>query len=177
MDQSSYTTAEQAFQNIPELQRENFVKVAVDKTSDNEQKKQIALTAMKAVPPPLQEDLSKETFKYLGDEQKKRVATAAVKEVPPSLQEDVVRDVAKTLDPRQRRDLAHTIFPEPENKVINQIWLIVIGSLSIAMIISVVCLAFSIFHTPNQNVQMLLTVFTAIVAFFGGLLTPKPSTQ
>lgn len=127
------------------------------------------------IPQDIQVDVVKELFKSLEGEQKKQVAASVVKESSQDVKVDIVKEAASDLSNKERKELANTLLPD--HRVINQVWLTVIRSLSLAVVISVICLALSIFLTTNQNTQMLLTVFTTIIAFFGGLLTPKPATD
>ena len=194
----------QILQKSSEAERENYDKTVGGNTRKNERKKQTAIAALKEVPQDLKPAVIEESFKSLGYEQKKQAATTAVKEVPQDLKPAVIEESFKSLEDEQKKQTAtatvkevpQDLKPEVVEKSVNMlrpkqkeslfdflqrdyllmrlIWLIVISCLSIAMVISVIFLAISMFRTPNQNAQMLLTVITAIIAFFGGLFTPQP---
>ncbi|HEY0606270.1 MAG TPA: hypothetical protein VGD58_25330 [Herpetosiphonaceae bacterium] len=59
------------------------------------------------------------------------------------------------------------------------ITIIVIGAFAIVLVGSFVTLAISMFVTPSDsaNVQIILTMFTTVVGFLGGLFTPVPRNR
>src|SRR6266705_2815696 len=138
------------------------------KSLEDEQKKQVAASVVKESPQDVQVNIAKESFNSLEDKQKKQVAASVVKGSSQDVQVDIAKEASSNLSAKEREELAKTLLPD--RRVINQIWLTVIRSLSLAIVISVIFLASSIFLTTNiQYVQMLLIVFTTIIAFFWGL--------
>lgn len=60
-----------------------------------------------------------------------------------------------------------------------QITMIVISAFAIVLVGSFVTLAVSMFVTPSDptSVQIILTMFTTVVGFLGGLFTPVPRSR
>jgi hypothetical protein len=67
----------------------------------------------------------------------------------------------------------------PDPPVNNKIWTVVINSLSAVLIIAVLALALSMWIPPaagGTSGQIMLTVFTTVVGFLGGLFTNSPTS-
>jgi hypothetical protein len=71
------------------------------------------------------------------------------------------------------------VLDKPAQKVNNTIWTVVINSLSAVLIIAVLALALSMWIPPvagGTSGQIMLTVFTTVVGFLGGLFTNSPTS-
>jgi heme/copper-type cytochrome/quinol oxidase subunit 3 len=66
----------------------------------------------------------------------------------------------------------------PDQSVTNFVWKIIIISFAIVLVSSSLLLAIAIVFFQKQptdaGLQMLLTIFTLVVGFFAGLLSPSP---
>ena len=68
--------------------------------------------------------------------------------------------------------------PSGDSPVNGKIWNVVINSLSAVLIIAVLALALSMWIPPaagGTSGQIMLTVFTTVVGFLGGLFTNSPT--
>ena len=67
----------------------------------------------------------------------------------------------------------------PDGKTSDTLWLIIIFSFAIVLVGTFVSLAIGVLvldkSSANADLQILLTMFTGVVAFLAGLLTPGPS--
>ncbi len=63
----------------------------------------------------------------------------------------------------------------PDDNTTRYLWVIVVVAFAIVLVGSFLTLAMSVFlpHT-EATLQMMLTVFTSVVGFLGGLFTPSP---
>lgn len=74
-------------------------------------------------------------------------------------------------------------LPVPDNKTNNKIWLIIVISFALVMISSTIVLEIGIFYDVNKEVTKLtkpdtiLTIFTTVVGFLAGLLSPSPISK
>lgn len=72
-------------------------------------------------------------------------------------------------------------LPYPTSHPLNAIWLIVISSFALVMVGSALVLGLSVFHVSADPAKQLtksdtiLTVFTTVVGFLAGLLSPSPT--
>ncbi len=81
--------------------------------------------------------------------------------------------VGQTLSAEDQRDVAQSWgLPSPSQRVANNIWMIVVGAFALVLVGAFAAIAGSIYL--GKSVDTLLTVFTTVAAFLGGLLVPSP---
>lgn len=75
------------------------------------------------------------------------------------------------------------VIPPPDTKTANVVWIIVVASFALVMIGAAYIIGASVFTKIDKDVvyigkvDMVLTVFTTVVAFIAGLLSPSPVTK
>jgi hypothetical protein len=77
------------------------------------------------------------------------------------------------------KPLAAVNPPPGDSPVNSKIWTVVINSLAAVLIIAVLALALSMWIPPaagGTSGQIMLTVFTTVVGFLGGLFTNNPTS-
>lgn len=76
-----------------------------------------------------------------------------------------------------RKELAATLAP-PGGRTRNAIWLIVVIAFALVLLGSFTTLLVAMFsefqHEPVVKPELILSVFTTVVGFLAGLLTPSP---
>lgn len=81
--------------------------------------------------------------------------------------------VGQTLSAEDQRDVAQSLgLPSPSQRVANNIWMIVVGAFAFVLVGAFAAIAGYIYL--GKTVDTLLTVFTTVAAFLGGLLVPSP---
>lgn len=99
----------------------------------------------------------------------------------PAAIEGLKTNPAETL--RRLASEATGSLPPPSSKALNAIWLIVISSFAFVMVGSAFVLGLSVFYTTVDATKQLtksdtiLTVFTTVVGFLAGLLSPSPADK
>jgi len=85
----------------------------------------------------------------------------------------LVITAGQTLSAEDKRDVAQSLgLPAPSRRVANTIWLIVVGAFALVLVGAFAAIAGSVYL--GKEVDTLLTVFTTVAAFLGGLLVPSP---
>lgn len=96
---------------------------------------------------------------------------AALKSHPEKMLKDLATETVAEL-PR--------VLPAPETKTTNAIWIIVVLAFALVMVASACALMFGVTNRLDAtakyavNGDTILTIFTTVVAFLAGLLSPSP---
>lgn len=91
-----------------------------------------------------------------------------------------LRDAVDALPADQKTEFQEVLgmrVGEPDPTTSNRVWLIIIWAFAVVMIGAVVAMSVSMFVAPVKDgtkPETLLTVFTTVTAFLGGLFAPSP---
>ena len=96
--------------------------------------------------------------------------------------EEIIKYTAEAMSPEQKKKLAETItsgLGAPTQRVRDRLWTIIVYTFAIVMILVVGALCLGAFmdkpESPVASGEILLSVFTAVVGFFGGLFVKSPT--
>ena len=97
----------------------------------------------------------------LNDDQKKKLLVQMLNSLSPGDRNEVVNS---------------TGFGEPGRKTRDAIWLIVMITFALVLLVAAGSLVYGVVFLQRtaDNVQVVLTIFTAVVGFLAGLLSPSP---
>ena len=143
----------------------NYNKIAGTLSSNNlnaEEKKNIAVPALNSP------DMNA----------KKDVAATALNSLDMNAKKDVTATALNSLDMNAKKDVATRAgISSPNQTTTNTIWLfIVIGFVFVFVVASTfLIIGVAILGKKADDVQVVLTIFTAVVGFLAGLLTPSPA--
>src|SRR5437588_293280 len=127
----------------------NIVK-DVAKSLNPEQKRELVTSTVQEASSKAQANIVKDAVKSLDPEQKREIVTSTVQEASSNAQVDIVKDAVKSLNPEKQEEVVNKLLPDL--RIINKIRLYVFISLSLAILISVSCLASSILlNKTNAN--------------------------
>lgn len=93
----------------------------------------------------------------------------------------MIVDSLKQLSPGDRQAIADQagLIRSPSKKAGDTLWFIIVASFAIVLVGTFVSLAIGVLvlgkSAANADLQILLTMFTGVVAFLAGLLTPGPA--
>ncbi len=109
---------------------------------------------------------------------KKDVAATALNSLDMNAKKDVTATALNSLDDASKKDVATRAgISSPNQTTTNTIWLfIVIGFVFVFVVASTfLIIGVAILGKKADDVQVVLTIFTAVVGFLAGLLTPSPA--
>lgn len=124
-----------------------------------------------AVPPEARPKVAENMANSLDSEEQADLVSSVAQHAPPDVKPELAKSAYGALNSKQKKDL----MGSPDQNSTNKIWLIVIWCLAIVLVLSVACLVFSIVWEDTRqklfsgNQQMMLTVVTTVIGFFGGL--------
>ena len=106
----------------------------------------------------------------------------AISDMSPSDKHSMLVEGLNQLTPKDKQAVfqqASAGLGSPDGKMRDALWLIIILSFAIVLVGTFVSLAIGVLvlgkSAANAELQILLTMFTGVVAFLAGLLTPGPS--
>ncbi len=109
---------------------------------------------------------------------KKDVAATALNSLDMNTKKDVTATALNSLDDASKKDVATRAgISSPNQTTTNTIWLfIVIGFVFVFVVASTfLIIGVAILGKKADDVQVVLTIITAVVGFLAGLLTPSPA--
>ena len=90
---------------------------------------------------------------------------------------EIIKYTAEAMSVEEKKKLAQTFgLGTPSQLVRDRLWTIIVFTFAIVMIMVVAALSIGAFlPNPATPVELLLSVFTAVVGFFGGLFVRSPT--
>jgi hypothetical protein len=79
------------------------------------------------------------------------------------------------LDPATQKAMVNSVMPAPSGPAINQLWLIFIGGLSVALLIAL--LGGFVLAIDGKTTEVAVTAFTSLLAGLLGLFAPSPTSK
>jgi hypothetical protein len=79
------------------------------------------------------------------------------------------------LDPAARQAVVKALVPPPSGPVVNQLWLILIGGLSVALLVAIV--GAIVLVIDGKTADAAVTAFSSLLAGLLGLFAPSPTGQ
>jgi Flp pilus assembly protein TadB len=117
----------------------------------------------------------KEIVGSLSAEEKKNIAKLALESLDVNAKKDVTASALNSLDVNAKKDVARSAgLSSPNEKTSNLIWLSIVIAFVVVFVVASTFLTIgvTILGKKADDVQVVLTIFTAVVAFFAGILTP-----
>jgi|SRR5215211_3927507 len=118
-------------------------------------------------------EITRMVLEDLPMETKVRIASETAEQLPPEERDKLVRGL-QALSPQERKEIVGLLLPE--QRTTNWIWLIIVGSFSFVMILSVVALCAAVLWQASGEIQILLTVVTTIAGLLAGFISGRAST-
>jgi hypothetical protein len=89
----------------------------------------------------------------------------------------IARVYSQILSKRAQNRVAEQVgIKQPDQPVVNYVWRVIITCFAAGLIVSVITLAIGLLLGRQANeLQIMLTVFTTVAAYFAGLLSPSPT--
>jgi hypothetical protein len=117
--------------------------------------------------PDLNKDEVIQAIKDLSPQDKNSTLIAGLNQLAPKDKQAVVEQASAGL------------IKSPDGKTSDTLWLIIVVSFAIVLVGTFLSLAIGVLilgkSDANAELQILLTMFTGVVAFLAGLLTPSPT--
>ena len=109
------------------------------------------------------------------DLQQPIASTEQVPDLPPEDKMALAVTAMRTMTDSDRADVQQRLgLASPGKHTTDQIWLIVVGTLCVALLGAALTLAYAVLR--KIDAPALLTIFTTTTAFLAGLLSPSPTT-
>jgi hypothetical protein len=134
---------------------------------------------MAAYPPDYTSIVGTLSSNNLTSDQKKSIAMTTLNSLDMPAKKDVTVSTLASLDDASKKDVAAragAISP-PSQPMANVIWILIVTGFVLVLIGSSTLLLIGVIFLGKtaDNVQVVVTVFTAVVAFLAGLVTPSPT--
>ncbi|HEX6552162.1 MAG TPA: hypothetical protein VF026_05325 [Ktedonobacteraceae bacterium] len=159
----------------------NYNKIVGTLSSNNlnaEEKKNIAVPALNSLDMNAKKDVAATALNSLDMNAKKDVTATALNSLDMNTKKDVTATALNSLDDASKKDVATRAgISSPNQTTTNTIWLfIVIGFVFVFVVASTfLIIGVTILGKKADDVQVVLTIFTAVIGFLAGLLTPSPA--
>ncbi len=101
----------------------------------------------------------------------------AARNLAPNDRKAMALEFMRNLDPAAKSEVAREsgAVPPPGQRAANAIWMIIVITFALVLIGSAASLFFGVLvSSKTTELQILLTIFTAVVGFLAGLLSPSP---
>ena len=144
-----------------------------DKRSNENNREQIVSTTVTTLSDEDRADIVEGVLAELPLETKVRIASETAAQLPTEERDKFVRGL-QALTPQERKEIVGLFLPE--QRTTNWIWLIIVGSFSFVLILSVVALCAAILWQASGEIQILLTVVTTIAGLLAGFISGRAST-
>ena len=110
------------------------------------------------------------------------VVKGATSTLSPNTKKELIKSTAENMSAEDKQEIIKSFgVATPTQKVSDKLWTVVVYTFAVVMIVVVVAIsAGAFFPKPSNPVasgELLLSIFTAVVGFFGGLFVKNPASD